>query len=259
MADRAFSNEFFRPSRTTGIWLVGDTPSRSHYELMVGQGYNTEGLTPSQTGNNFAVAGTFFRDYFGDYGPARPTDFEYHEDLAVRLGLSLVFSREGTPGRQLEEADFLRLSDGTRITEVGALVPGVKVDSFDVQLVALDGAYKYRGWSANSEFFLRSINNLAADQPVPSLGLQYGFYCEGGVFLQPKKLEFNTQYAFVDGNYGASNSYAAGFSWYPRRAQYLKWTLDGTYIDGSPVNSTGADILVGEKGFLTRLQIQALF
>jgi hypothetical protein len=259
LADRPFANEFFRPSRTTGIWLVGDPTASTHYELMVGQGYNTEGLTPAELGNNFALAASAWWDAVGSYGPARPTDFEFHEDLAVRLGSSWVSSKEGTPGRQLEETDFLRLTDGTRLTETGALAPGATVRAFDVTLVAVDAALKYRGWSVNSEFFWRSITNLKANLPVPGVGLQHGFYVEGGCFVLPQQLEFNTQIAFVGGKQGSSTSYAAGFSYYPRLSQYLKLTVDATKIDGSPVNSTGADILVGDSGVLLRAQCQALF
>lgn len=259
MVDRAMSNEFFRPSRTTGIWLIGDPDTATHYELMIGQGYNTEGLTPDEMGNNFALSGSIYRDVIGNYGPLRPTDFEYHEDLAVRVGMSSVGSIEGTPGRELEETDFLRLTDGTRITDFGALAPGARVQSFDVFLFATDAAFKYRGWSANSEAFVRSITNLNANLPVPAIGLQYGFYCEGGTFLIPKRFEWNSQYSFVTGDQGSANSYTTGVSYYPKSALYFKFSVDGTYLDGSPTNSTGADILVGDKGFLLRTQWQATF
>lgn len=259
LVDRPISNEFFRPSRTTGIWLTGDPDPLTRYEFMIGQGYNTEGLTPQELGNNFATAGSIYRDVIGNYGPMRPTDYEYHEELAVRLGMSAVASIEGTPGRQLEETDFLRLTDGTRITDPNALAPGATVESFQVYLLAVDAAYKYRGWSANAEYFLRSIDNLSANIPVPSVGLQHGFYTEGGFFVVPKRFELNSQYAFVTGDQGSSNSYAAGFSYYPRGATFLKISMDGTYIDGSPVNSTGTNILVGDKGFMFRCQWQALF
>ncbi len=259
LVDRPMSNEFFRPSRTTGIWLIGDPDSFTRYEFMIGQGYNTEGLTPQELGNNFATAGSIYRDVIGSYGPMRPSDFEYHEELAVRLGVSAVASIEGTPGRQLEETDFLRLTDGTRITDPNALAPGATVESFQVYLLAVDAAYKYRGWSANAEYFIRSIDNLSANIPVPAVGLQHGFYTEGGFFVVPKRFELNSQYSFVTGDHGSSNSYAAGFSYYPRGAKFLKMSMDGTYIDGSPVNSTGTNILVGDKGFLFRCQWQALF
>ena len=259
MVDRPISNEFFRPSRTVGIWFTGDPDPSTRYELMIGQGYNTEGLTPQEFGNNFATAGSIYRDVIGSYGPLRPTDFEYHDELAVRLGMSAVASIEGTPGRQLEETDFLRLTDGTRITEPNALAPGATVESFQVYLLAVDAAYKYKGWSANAEYFVRSIQNLSSNIPVPAVGLQHGFYTEGGFFVVPKRFELNSQYTFVTGDQGSANSYATGFSYYPRGAPFLKMSMDGTYIDGSPVNSTATNILVGDKGFLFRCQWQALF
>lgn len=259
MIDRSFSNEFFRPSRTTGIWLVQDPSVSSHYEFMVGQGFNTEGLLPTEFGSNFALGASAWRDVVGSYGPARPTDFEYHDELAVRLGSSLVSSTEGKPGRQLEETDFLRLTDGTRLTSPNALAPGATVESFQVSLLAVDAAFKYQGWSANGEYFVRSIDDLKANLPVPSVGLQHGFYVEGGFFLSQKKLEWNSQYAFVNGKQGATNSYATGFSYYPRSAQHLKLSIDATYIDGSPVNSTGSDIFVGDNGVLVRSQFQVVF
>ncbi|MBL8817937.1 MAG: hypothetical protein JNL58_18070 [Planctomyces sp.] len=259
LADRPFANEFFRPSRTTGIWAVGDPSDSTHYELMVGQGYNTEALTPTETGDDFAAAAHMWWDPIGKYGSARPTDFEFHDELAVRVGSSWVSSVEGTPGRQLEEADFLRLTDGTRVTDPGALAPGATVESFDVSLLALDAAFKYQGWSANAEYFWRSVTDLRANLPVPEVGLQHGFYVEGGFFILPKEFELNSQFAYVTGKAGNRTSYATGFSYYPRKSQFLKLTVDATLIDGSPVNSTGSDILVGTEGTLVRTQLQVLF
>jgi hypothetical protein len=106
---------------------------------------------------------------------------------------------------------------------------------------------------------LRSIDDIKANLPVPSVGLQHGFYVEGGFFISQKKLEWNSQYAFVNGKQGATNSYATGFSYYPRSAQHLKLSMDTTYIDGSPVDSTGSDIFVGDSGVLVRTQFQVVF
>ena len=90
-------------------------------------------------------------------------------------------SSEGTPGSQSVEADFLRLTDGTRLTDPGAFAPGATVEGFDVTLLAIDAAFKYRGWSANGEYFWRSVTNLKANLPVPEVGLQQGFYVEGRI------------------------------------------------------------------------------
>ncbi len=259
LADRAFSNEFFRPSRTTGVWFVGDPTDYTHYELMVGQGFNTQGLTPFETGNNFALGGSGWWDIVGDYGAARPSDFEIQKDPVVRIGSSWVSSLVGTPGRNSVEADFLRLTDGTRVTDPGALAPGATVEGFDVTLMAIDAAFKYRGWSANSEYFWRSVTDLKANLPVPDVGLQQGFYVEGGFFVLPQQLELNSQFAYVTGKLKSTSSYATGFSWYPRKSQNFKLTIDATLIDGSPVNSTGSDVLVGDDGVLVRAQWQVVF
>ncbi len=48
------------------------------------------------------------------------------------------------------------------------------------------------------------------------------------------------------------------FSHYPRSSQYLNLSIDTTYIDGSPVNSTGSDNLVGDDGLLVRTQFQVV-
>ncbi len=259
LVDRPFSNEFFRPSRTTGVWFVGDPTDNTHYELMLGQGFNTQGLPPSETGDNFALAGSAWWDVVGDYGPARPTDFEFHDVPAVRIGSSWVSSAVGTPGRQSVEADFLRLTDGTRLTDTGALAPGARVEGFDVTLLAIDAAFKYRGWSANGEYFWRSVTDLKANLPVPGVGLQQGFYVEGGFFVIPQQFELNSQFAYVNGKPGTRSSYATGLSYYPRKSQYSKFTVDATLIDGSPVNSPGIDMLVGDSGVLVRAQWQVVF
>lgn len=259
MAGRPIANDFFRPSRTTGVWVVGDPTNKTHYEVMVGQGYNTEGLTTAETGNNFAVASSAWWDVIGSYGPLRPMDFEFHEDLAVRVGASWVSSSEGTPGQQLEEADFLRLTDGTRLTTPDALAPGATVESFDVTLAALDAAFKYRGWSANGEYFWRSVTDLKANLPVPEVGLQQGFYVEGGFFVLPQQLELNSQYSFVTGRAGSGSSYAVGVSYYPRKSLHMKLTIDATMIDHCPTNSGGSNVIVGDDGVLIRSQFQAVF
>jgi hypothetical protein len=157
------------------------------------------------------------------------------------------------------EADFLRLTDGTRVTDPGALAPGATVEGFDVTLMAIDAAFKYRGWSANSEYFWRSVTDLKANVPVPDVGLQQGFYVEGGFFVLPQQLELNSQFAYVTGKLKSTSSCATGFSWYPRKSQNFKLTIDATLIDGSPVNSTGSDVLVGDDGVLVRAQWQVVF
>lgn len=163
-------------------------------------------------------------------------------------------------GVPLNETDFVRLSDGTVLTQVGAIDPGVTVSDFDVLFYGVDLAWKRQGWSMTSEVFLRRIDDIRGNGPLSRDDLlQHGFYVEGGKFLLAKRLDFNLRYSRIDGHYGDSNEYAAGTNWYPLSKRQWKMTFDVTQIDASPLQNTTSDILVGDDGTLFRTQFQAEF
>ncbi len=124
----------------------------------------------------------------------------------------------------------------------------------------VDFAWKARGWSVTSEVFLRWLDDFEANGPLPvDVLMQRGFYVEGGRFLIPKKLDVNFRYSQIRGLYGGGSEYAAGFNWYPLDTHKLKLSFDVTELDGSPLNNTSSDILVGDDGTLFRMQFQAEF
>jgi hypothetical protein len=255
------ANDFFRPDRTVGIFANGDLAEWGHYEVMVGNGYNTANLTNAQGDDRFTFAATHYIDPLGDYGN-QIADFDYACDPLVRLGQSVVYSPQASDvaGRPLEEGDFLRLTDGTRLTQIGALAPGVTVSDFDVFLYGVDAAVKWRGFSANAEVFLRWIEDIAGDGPLPETQLfQHGFYVEGGYFVIPQRFDINARYSQVSGAQGTGSEYSAAVNWYPLAKPQLKITADVTKLDGSPLNNTASDILVGDSGWLFRTQFQAEF
>jgi hypothetical protein len=63
----------------------------------------------------------------------------------------------------------------------------------------------------------------------------------------------------VSGLFGDASEYAAGFNWYPLDTSDLKISFDVTTLDGSPLQSTSSNILVGDDGMLYRTQVQAEF
>lgn len=261
LVDRPMANDFFRPDRSVGLFAVGKMGERSEYEIMLGNGYNTTNIRNSRTDDQLAIAYSQFFDPWGDYG-SQVVDWDYVCDPRVRIGHSAVYAptddqEQGVP---LGEGDFLRLTDGTILTKTGALAPTVTVSSFDVILYGVDAAVKYRGWSANAEVFFRWIQNIEADGALPVSELfQRGFYVEGGKFLIPQTLDFNVRYSQVNGRYGNASDYAAGFNWWPLDTSNLKLSLDLTYVDGSPLNNSSSDILVGDDGALVRAQVDAAF
>lgn len=166
LADRPFSTDFFRPGRSVGVWIQGDPTDSTHYELAATDGYRTDNLRPGDTNNEFSFSGTGWWDAVGEYGPASPVDFEHHCDPALRVGWSWATSVKGSRGSTLNETDFVRLSDGTRLTDIGAIGPLATVQQFDLNFVSLDAGFKHRGWSANAEYFVRWIGDIQADLPV---------------------------------------------------------------------------------------------
>lgn len=260
-ADRPMANDFFRPDRTVGVWGVGNMGEGIHYEVMVGNGYSSTNVPIADNDQKFTFAATNYFDPWGKFG-GQIVDYDCTEGSLVRFGHSFVYSPNSgdTLGIPLGEADFIRLSDGTRLTEPGAIAPGVTISSFDVVLYGLDFAWKSHGWSLDAEVFLRWINQLEGNGPLPVTSLfQHGYYVEGGRFLIAKKLDWNLRYSHVSGEYGDASEYAAGINWYPTETNKLKITFDVTALDGSPLLNRSSDILVGDDGYLFRTQFQAEF
>ena len=261
--DRPMANDFFRPDRTLGLWARGKTGQTGSYEVMIGNGYRTSNLPNNTTDDQFTYAFSHHFDPNGDYG-GQLVDFDntYAAPL-IRFGHSFVYAPTTSEalGSPQSETDFIRLTDGTRLNQVGALTPGVTVSGVDVFYYGVDFAAKRRGWSFNSEVFLRWLENFESNGALPVNSLmQRGFYVEGGKFIIPQKLDVNLRYSEVAGLFGGGSEYAAGLNWYPLAQNYkLKCSFDVTVLDGSPLNNSSSDILVGDDGTLFRMQVQAEF
>ena len=261
LVDRPMANDFFRPDRTVGVFGVGTLGKTGHYELMVGNGYASANIPNSASDDRLTFAATNYFDPLGDFG-GQLTDFENSDQALVRIGHSVVYSPQAgrITGTPLDEADFIRLTDGTRLTQQSALAPAVTVSDFDVVLYSADVAWKYKGWSVDAELFLRWIEHIKGNGPLPTSDIfQKGFYVEGGRFLIPKLLDVNFRYSQVSGPFGNASEYAAGFNWYPLKKSTMKVSFDVTSLDGSPLQNTASDILVGDDGTLFRTQFQAEF
>ena len=259
--DRPMANDFFRPDRTIGVWASGRLRECFNYEVMVGNGYRTSNVPNVATDDAFTFAFTNYWDINGKFG-GQIVDYDNVEVPLYRIGQSFVFSpiKDDQLGQPLGEADFLRLTDGTRLGKTGALAPGVTVSNLDVYFYGVDAAAKWRGWSFTAEGFLRWIEDIQGDGALTIDDLlQRGFYAEGGCFIVPKKLDFNLRYSQVSGVFGDSSEYAGGINWYPMDTHKMKFSFDVTVLDGSPLNNTTSDILVGDDGLLFRTQFQAEF
>jgi hypothetical protein len=128
----------------------------------------------------------------GEFGPRGGNgDFEHHEKLATRFGLSYCHSREnrfnntGTPSPDNTQ---VRISDGL-FFETGALAPGVTVIEANYDMAAMDIGFKYKGFAFHSEFYYRILSKMDADGPLPLDKLNdNGYTLQALYMLIPKKL-----------------------------------------------------------------------
>ncbi|MEM9187413.1 MAG: porin [Planctomycetota bacterium] len=275
-ADRSLATEYFRVGFSDGLWLLGnlDGPAggRWRYEASLTNGLRTSTRAPSNLDDNLAAAGTLYCDPLGPYGDGTP-DYLWHDTPVVRFGASFAFDKsddrsDAGGAFALGDDSFLRLSDGTRLADTGALAPGVTLRGDRVLLAAIDVGIKYRGWSASAEYFLRSLQDLTADGALPVNKLyDYGFHAELGKFVVERKLDLNFRMSQVSGLFGNSFEYAGGMNYYfgePRSHggagdQLNKFTFDVTNIIQSSVDTTTADIFAGDDGLLVRAQVQIGF
>ena len=272
LVDRSMATEFFRVGFSDGVWLLGDFGPNDawHYETSLTNGQRTSTRPPFSLDDNLGAAATIHWDPLGPFGPGF-ADYACHCDPVIRIGASVAFDRStdrADAGAPLGDDGFLRLSDGTRLADVGALAPGVRVLSDRVLGGSIDAGLKWNGWSLNGEYFVRSIHDLTADGVIPVTQIDdHGFRVEAGVFLVPKRFELLARMSQVTGDRNTAQEYAAGFNYYwgngTRDGKLVdrvnKFSMDVTSLDGNPVTSTPADLVAGDDGVLFRTQVQIGF
>ncbi|MEX1041934.1 MAG: porin [Pirellulaceae bacterium] len=260
-SDRSMGTTFFRPDRSVGIWATGEPLENLFYRAMVGDGFRTNDLTHDEIDSQFVYSGSIWK-VVGDYGEGY-SDLEWHCDPAARFGQSFTFAGNDrlVPGRlPLAEGTLVRLSDGTRLTEHGALAPGVTVDQFDIQLYALDAALKWRGFSLNGEYYFRWLKSIQGDGPLPVDQIfDHGYYAEMGYFVVPQRIELNSRISEVFGQFGNAYEYAGGVNWFINGTHNCKMSFDVTRLVRNPANNSGPSLRVGDDGLLFRTQLQVAF
>ena len=131
-------------------------------------------------------------------------------------------------------------------------------------MLAVDAAFKCRGWSLHGELFQRWLTDLTplgtTVTSFPDGSVQdRGGYVEAGTFLVSKTLEPVVRYSTIHGKYKNSNEYAVGLNWYVDQTHNNKFTFDVTWLDGAPVANSGAGYRVGDDGIGVRMQWQIAF
>ncbi len=261
--DRSMATTFFRPSITTGMWAAGEPLDNVHYQALIGNGFNTASSGFRDLDTNFVYSGIASWEPWGPFGNLY-SDLEYRDQAVVRFGTSLTGSRQS--GSQFDssqpEETFIRLSDGTDLTETGALAPGVLVNDYSILLSTYDVGLKYRGVSLTGEYFLRWLSDIRGTGPIagPNQNLfDHGFYAQAGLFVVPKQLELFSRTSQVYGPFGNGSEYGGGINWFLRGTEHWRFGLDVTRLIRSPAQQIRTGYEAGASGILVRAQLQTMF
>jgi hypothetical protein len=260
--DRTMATTFFRPSLSQGVWITGEPVEGWYYHAMVSNGFNTLNQLPNRLNNRFCWSGSTWWEPWGDFGRGY-SDLQDHEEAAIRIGGSGTYAlgRGSQSESDAVENSPIRLSDGTLITTLGALAPGVTLQTYDIALAAFDLSYKYRGLGLSTELYLQRLLNLEGDGPLPlhETGA-FGGFVQGGYFVLPQTAELYVRGSFVTGAYGSGSEVAGGFNWFFLKGRdNLRFTFDLTWLESSPAGQNRTGFVAGQSGLLLRTQILAVY
>lgn len=261
---RLITDEFFRPSYTSGIWARGDITKTLRYQAMVGNNLSTLGVSAAQLDNLFNTVSTalVWEPTTGEFGLGFG-DFENHQKLATRFGGHYTTSTETAqeqPNQDSFENTQIRLSDGTVIFTPSLFGPGIRVNSLRYQMLSIDGGFKYHGWAFESEGFWRWLNDFegpgtSAIKPRYDTGYQFQL----SMMPIQKTLQLYSGGSHIFGQYGNPYDARIGMNWFPYKNRVLRWNTEALYLFRSPVGYTSVPFALGGKGMVFHTTLELAF
>jgi hypothetical protein len=263
-ADRSMASIFFDVNRSFAWGLFGapaDPIIPWDWEVAIFNGLVTGGAETGSSGaldDNFAYSARVLAYPTGDWGTGELADFDWHDDLATRIGFGYANSTVNRLGTT--EFNSARVVDSGK--QLGPLLPAAVLE-YNVNLFAISSSTKFRGGSSTVEYYFRTIAGFKGAD-VPRL-FDHGFWLQLGKFIIPDKLQLLARWSRVVGNSGtlgglnqSSDEISGGLAYYFRE-QNAKFVIDLTNLNGAPINSAALDISPGEAGWLARSQTQFAF
>jgi hypothetical protein len=260
---RLITDEFFRPSYTSGIWAKGAITDKLRYQAMVGNNLSTLGVSALRLDNKFnTFSSALVWEPTGEFGQGFG-DFESHEKLATRLAGHFTRSHETAeeqPNSETFENTQVRLADGTIIFTPNIFGPGITVNAVNYRMAAFDGGLKYRGFSLDGEYFLRWLNRFVGPGTagLPSL-FDHGFQMQGSAMVIPKTLQLYAGGSTVFGKFGNPYDTRVGLNWFPWKNKVIRVNNELLYLYRSPVGYTSVPFAVGGKGFVYHSNLEMAF
>jgi hypothetical protein len=262
--DRSLAAEAFNPGRTVGVGLHGRLANRVTYNIGMANGMADadDSLNHGDMDTNFAYIARVVASLLGP--PIREeSDLVYSKDPRMEVGLSFAYLDDNgdraTRGFYTIPEQIRRgrgIGDSAYVSAIGA----------DATQIGADWAFRYRGFSATTEYFLRSINgdNKYSAWELRTLddgwSSQQGGYAQLGYFIVPKRIETIARLGGM-WDLGDANTweYTFGVNYYPWGSYNFFLQADFTHIDEAPTTSTNGNWSQNDEVNMFRVQVQARF
>ena len=267
--DRVMADEFFRPYFGSGVWASGEPVPGLWYNAMIANSNSQLGVTSSELDRRYATSGSvWWMPTTKEFGPRGGYgDYEWHDKVATRFGVSTTQSREQRFTDNVTGATTnttLKLADSVNVFDRGALAPDVTIDSVDFRILSFDAGMKYRGFFLQAEIYHRWLDNFRSDGVLPvSSILDRGFYIQGAFFPMPKRLELygatSQIYGDKDAGFGDASEYLVGANIFPFNTRDYRMNLQLTNVNKSPVSSAFGYYTAGLDGTTASVAFSVMF
>ena len=263
---RTIADEYFRASYTSGLWASGNIQPGLKYRAMIGNNLSQLGVNAAQLDDEFNTvsAAIWWMPATGEYGPGEGLgDYENHKDVATLFGFHFTHSREdaqGQPGTNGFENSQIRLSDGTRIFSTDPFGTGSDIRKATYEMLAINGGFKYHGYSVEAEYYIRWVDDFSTTGPIPVSELDdKGFQIQGSMMITPKILQAYLGYSYINGEYGNPSDLSIGVNWFPFKRKEMRVNVQGLYLDDSPVGYSSVPFAVGGNGWVFSTDVIVAF
>ncbi len=260
--DRSLANEFFNLDRSIALAVHGTIAKKLTYIAGIANGIANANDTIEQMDTNFIYGGRLIAHLLG--GPIMTeSDLAFSKDPQLEVGMSMGFGDDNgdlNPGAWYSIPDRIRRGRGLGGTAVADLT------GTDYFQFGADVAFRYRGFSATAEYWVRTIDG---DSKYSQWELltgrddathQQGGYVQVGYFVIPKKVEVAGRLGGVwDHGNDAAWEYAVGVNYFPFSTYNVLVQADYTRISESPCVSSSANWGLNDEVDMVRVQLQVKF
>jgi len=260
---RTTADEFFRGSYSSGFFAYGGTHGFGYYGMLA-TNLSILGVDAGQLDSDFTTASValWWMPTTGEFGPRQGFgDYEWHDDVATRIGGHFTFSpedRQSQPGSEDIDNTQVRLSNGTIVFAPNALAPGVSVERVKYYMADFDTGVKWRGMALEGEYYLRWLNDFRATGPLPThRTFDHGFQLLASAMVLPETVQLYSMGAYIFGDFGDSWEMTGGLNWWIFRRREVRLNVEYIYDHHSPIGYTAVPQIVGGNGsiFLTNLEM----